>query len=160
VPHDDTSNHVINSSSIVFDPNAVDPPSGHLQHRLRQSTPDHLPSSPRATITGLVIIYVIQRHHLHFYAAVDHSARLCAELCISINTNLPIYSICTLMGRVLCVLRILGRQGLPRGVSSRGTYYWGTYLSSYCSLLSILLSLCHFYFFSGSCITFSYFLFH
>src|SRR6218665_3736005 len=68
-------------------------------------------------------------------------------LCIAIKTNLPIYSICTLMGRVLCVLRILGRQGLPRGVSSRSTYYWGTYLSSYGSLLSILLSLCHFYFF-------------
>src|SRR6218665_3320183 len=86
-------------------------------------------------VTGLLIIYVIQRHHLHFYTPVDHSPRLCAELRITINTNLQIYSICTLMGRVLCVLRLLGRQGPPRGVSSRGTYYWGTYLSSCCSLL-------------------------
>src|SRR6218665_1367079 len=53
------------------------------------------------------------------------------------------------------VLRLLGRQGPPRGVSSRGTYYWGAYFSSCCSLLPMLLSSCHFYIFSGSCITFS-----
>src|SRR6218665_255816 len=101
------------SSSIVFDPNkTVEPPSCHLRHRFNQSTPDRLPFSSRPTITGLLTIYVIERHHLHFYTTVDHSPRLCAELCITINTNLQIYSICTLMGRVLCVLRILGDKVL------------------------------------------------
>src|SRR6218665_1617880 len=153
VRHEASSHHAAASSSIVFDPNkTVEPPSCHLRHRFNQSTPDRLPSSSRPTITGLLTIYVIQRHHLHFYATGDHSPRLCAELCITINTNLQIYSICTLMGRVLCVLRLLGRQGPPRGVSSRGTYYWGAYLSSCCSLLPMLLPSCHFYTFSGSCI--------
>src|SRR6218665_3218907 len=40
-----------------------------------------------------------------------------------------------------------GETRSPRGVSSRGTYYWGTYLSSCCSLLPMLLPSCHFYIF-------------
>src|SRR6218665_3164476 len=68
---------VYSPSRRVFDTShpAVAPPSCHLRHRFNQSTPDRLPSSSRATITGLLTIYVIRHHRLRFTATVDHSLR-------------------------------------------------------------------------------------
>ena len=71
----DTSHPAVATPSIALTITAVDPPSCHLRHRFNQSTPDRLPSSSRATITGLLTIYVIRHHRLRFTATVDHSLR-------------------------------------------------------------------------------------
>src|SRR6218665_3017836 len=146
VPHDDTSRLAANSSSIVFDPTAVgslyatfaiDLASPYLfafvhdddhwcDHTLRPSTSP--PPFLRQRISFSSSLYKSLHYHLHESAALLVTSYI--------------------MGRVLCHL-LWGRQGPPRGVRSRGTYYFGACMSSCYSLLPILglLSLCHFYFF-------------
>jgi len=63
------------------------------------------------------------RQRISFYSSLSRSLFYhLSESAALLNSSL--------MGRVPCVLRTLGRQGPPRGVSSRGTYYWGANLSN------------------------------
>src|SRR6218665_156191 len=80
VRHEASSHHAAASFSIVFDPNkTVEPPSCLLRHRFNQSTPDRLPSSSRPKITGLLTIYVIQRHHAPSF--LHHRRSFSSSMC-------------------------------------------------------------------------------
>ena len=122
VPHDDTSRLTANSSSIVFDPTAVgslyatfaiDLASPSLfafvhdddhwcDHTLRPSTSP--PPFLRQRISFSSSLYKSLHYHLHESAAL---------------------LVTSYMRGAYFVTRILGRQGSPRGVRSRSSYYLG-----------------------------------